>query len=166
MAAAPRAYLNLLLEVEEGVLAQVLSHLVRVVAKSAPVGTPRHGHPSLRFLAPPSPRPTRFAGLGRGPRSWTSKKSGAAADAAAPRAYLNLLLEVEEGVLTQVLGHLVRVVAKSAPVGTPRHGHPSLRFLAPPSPRPTRFAGLGRGPRSWTSKKAGPLRIQRPLVLI
>ena len=42
------------------------------------------------------------------------------------------LFEVEESVHTQILRHVALVVAKSAPVGTPMRGHPSLRSLAPP----------------------------------
>ena len=44
------------------------------------------------------------------------------------------LFEVEESVHTQILRHVALVVAKSAPVGTPMRGHPSLRSLAPPLP--------------------------------
>lgn len=67
------------------------------------------------------------------------------------------LLEIEEGVHTQVLRHVALVVAKSAPVGTPMRGHPSLRSLAPPLPnRPTALGSVG-DPRSWATQKAGPL---------
>ncbi len=67
------------------------------------------------------------------------------------------LLEVEESVHTQVLRHVALVVAKSAPVGTPLPGHPSLRSLAPPLPnRPTTLGSVG-DPRSWATQKAGPL---------
>ena len=72
------------------------------------------------------------------------------------------LLEVEESVHTQVLRHVALVVAKSAPVGTPLPGHPSLRSLAPPLPnRPTALGSVG-DPRSWATQKAGPL----PLAVI
>ena len=65
------------------------------------------------------------------------------------------LLEVEESVHTQVLRHVALVVAKSAPVGTPLPGHPSLRSLAPPLPnRPTALGSVG-GPSSWAVKKRG-----------
>ena len=55
------------------------------------------------------------------------------------------------------------VVAKSAPVGTPLPGHPSLRSLAPPLPnRPTALGSVG-GPSSWAVKKRGRCQWQRPL---
>ena len=50
--------------------------------------------------------------------------------------------EVAGGVLTKaIFGIPSLVLAKSTPLGTPRRGHPSLRFLA--RPLPTKPASLG-----------------------
>ena len=55
------------------------------------------------------------------------------------------LLEIEEGVHTQVLRHVALVVAKSAALRAPRRGHPSLRSLAPPLPTARGAAGAPFG---------------------
>ena len=127
-----------------------------------------------------SPQPTHCVGLGWGPQELGGQKTGPLPLAAAPcgsfgchasrpppRRAVRLLpgvqrfalLEVEESVHTQVLRHVALVVAKSAPVGTPLPGHPSLRSLAPPLPnRPTALGSVG-DPRSWATQKAGPLPL-------
>ena len=96
-----------LLEIEEGVHTQVLRHVALVVAKSAPVGTPMRGHPSLRSLAPPLPnRPTALGSVGD-PRSWATQKAGTYHSG--PLRFLRLF-EVEESVHTQILRHVAQLL--------------------------------------------------------
>ena len=99
--------------------------------------------------------PPRCAGLGSRPRSGPSGLL-----TTAPRFFL---LQVEEGVHAQVLS---LVVAKSTPVGTPRHGHSSFRSLAPPLPtrpaaKPLGSCG-GPVPDSYSRRTAPPRRRRGP----
>ena len=128
-----------------------------------PSGRPCLGIPPSAPLLLLSPTdPLRWARLGA-PGAGRSK-NGAAANGSGPLRFLRLF-EVEESVHTQILRHVALVVAKSAPVGTPLPGHPSLRSLAPPLPnRPTALGSVG-GPRSWAVKKRGRCQWQRPLAV-
>ena len=188
------------------VSAQVLGNLI--VAKSAPVGTPRLGHPSFRFLAPPLPN--RPASLGSvGAPELDEQKSGAAASAAAPCSCLVTLRLFATGDFppsraqnrsasqsfgfspslrsirpahdgSALLTYFFRLKKASlprywatsssssqSPLQSERPGlgiPPSAPLLLLSPTDPLRWARSG--PRSWTSKKAGPLHPQRPLVLV
>ena len=56
------------------------------------------------------------------------------------------------------------VVAKSAALGTPRHGHSALRFLAPPLPFEPTSLGFKWGPK-WENAVQGERDFDFPLPL-
>mgnify|MGYP001000282032 CR=1 FL=1 len=67
-----------------------------------------------------------------------------------------LLVQLEDS--QEGFGRHLRVVAKSAPVGTPMRGHPSLRSLAPPLPTARGAAGA---PFGLAKRETGRARSKR-----